>query len=170
MDDFALIDQSKQRLSSLLTEIETCLDGLGLKLNHKKTRIMKMTRSFVFLQVKYTITRSGYIITRPAHSKLVRERRRLKAYRRLVDKGMMTEQAVQESYLSWRGSMIHDHNCWRKSVESMDATYNELFPHFIPLVKLKRSRLMREVNHEAETIDLRYCEETITQTSISIYS
>lgn len=170
MDDFALIDKSKQQLSSLLAEIETCLDGLGLKLNRKKTRIIKMTRSFVFLQVKYTITRSGHIITRPAHSKLVRERRRLKAYRRLVDKGMMTEQAVQESYLSWRGSLIHDHNCWHKSVESMDATYKDLFPHFIPSVKLKRSRLIREVNHEAETIDLRYCEEAIAQTSISIYS
>lgn len=94
-----------------------------------------------------------------SHNKIVRERRRLKAFRRMLDIGKMDEQQIWEAYQSWRGTVIIDHNACLHSVASMDALYNSLFPPYQEHPRQKRSDVVRQVNREAEPIDFEYINE-----------
>ena len=91
-----------------------------------------------------------------SHNKIVRERRRLKAFRRMLDKGKMTEDEIWRAYQSWRGTIIIEHNACERSVESMDKLYNSLFPQHKESQKPSRRALVIQTNRDAGTNDLRY--------------
>lgn len=127
MDDFFIIGRSKDELKSLLADIGAKAAELCLSINNKKTHIVKLRHVFVWLQTKYIITRTGGIKTVPTRSKLLRERRRLKAFRRLVDKGRMTTYEAWMAYKSWRGSVMTDYNSCFRALKKMDAVFWQLF-------------------------------------------
>ncbi len=155
MDDIFVIGHSKAELSTLLSDIEQQLSKLCLEINKDKTYITKLTHGFTWLQVKYNITKTGHVIKRMAHGKVIRERRRLKAFRRMMDAGQMTENDVWLAYQSWRGTAIQDHNACYKTILSIDALYASLFPPHREPPKLTRSALVRRANREADTEDLK---------------
>lgn len=128
MDDFFVIGRSKDELKSMLADIGAKAAELRLSINDKKTHIVKLRHVFVWLQTKYIITRTGGIRTIPTRSKLLRERRRLKAFRRLVDKGRMTAYEAWMAYKSWRGSVMTDYNSCFRALKKMDAVFWQLFP------------------------------------------
>lgn len=94
MDDIFVIGKTKSELLRLLSEIKEQLKAIGLEANAKKTHIVKLSHGFTFLQVKYNITKTGKISKRMTHGKIVRERRRLKAFKRMFDQGIMTEEEI----------------------------------------------------------------------------
>lgn len=155
MDDIFVIGRSKAELTTLLNEIGEQLAKLRLEINIEKTNITKLTHGFTWLQVKYNITKTGHVIKRMAHGKVMRERRRLKAFRRMMDAGQMTENDIWLAYQSWRGTVIQDHNACYKTILSIDALYASLFPPHREPPKLNRSALMRQANREADTEDLK---------------
>ena len=155
MDDIFVIGRSKTELTTLLNEIGEQLEKLRLEINKDKTCITKLTHGFTWLQVKYNITKTGHVIKRMAHGKVMRERRRLKAFRRMMDAGQMTENDIWLAYQSWRGTVIQDHNACYKTILSIDALYASLFPPHREPQKLTRSALMRQANREADTEDLK---------------
>ena len=157
MDDIFIIDKDKKRLQALLKEIEGKLAKLKLTINAKKTHIVKLTHGFTFLQIKYNMKQGGKILKRPSHGKIVRERRRLKAFRREMDKGNMTLGDVWNCYHSWRGSIIKDHNAHKKSIASLDALYASLFPPYKKPRKMGRKEIIGFQFREADTRDLKYC-------------
>jgi hypothetical protein len=75
----------------------------------------------------------------------------------MYDKGQMTEEDIYNCYQSWRGSVIREHNACRNIVASMDALYQSLFPIHQEREKPSRKRIVKAINHEAETEDLEYC-------------
>ena len=156
MDDIFIIAQSKSELKILLSEIEGKLTELLLETNRKKTHIVKLTHGFTWLQIKYHIKPSGKILKIMSHNKIVRERRRLKAFRRMLDKGDMTVDDIWRAYQSWRGTVIIDHNACERSVKAMDILFTTLFPEYAPHKKFQRSVLVKNINSEAETCDLRH--------------
>lgn len=156
MDDIFVIGQSKAELASLLGEISDHLALLRLEINYEKTHITKLTHGFTWLQIKYNITKTGKLLKRMSHGKVVRERRRLKAFRRMMDAGQMTENSIWEAYQSWRGSVVRDHNACYQTVVNIDKLYASLFPPHHERTKLKRSNIVRRANREAETEDLKY--------------
>ena len=155
MDDIFVIGRSKAELTTLLNEIGEQLAKLRLEINIEKTHIIKLTHGFTWLQVKYNITKTGHVVKRMAHGKVMRERRRLKAFRRMMDAGQMTENDIWLAYQSWRGTVIQDHNACYKTILSIDALYASLFPPHREPPKLNRSALMRQANREADTEDLK---------------
>lgn len=157
MDDAFAFAKTKEELEELLARIKEILASLGLKTNEKKTRIVKLTHGFTFLQVKYNIQPSGKILKRMSHKKVVRERRRLKAFRRLVDKGKMTAEEALNCYLSWRGSESKNHNACYNTIHEMDMLFKALFPEKIEHVKLKRSDVVKEINKDIEKEDIITC-------------
>lgn len=156
MDDIFIIGSSKAELKALLLDVEKKLSELLLAVNHHKTRIVKLTHGFTWLQVKYHIKPTGRILKIMSHNKIVRERRRLKAFRRMLDKGKMTEDEIWRAYQSWRGTIIIEHNACERSVESMDKLYNSLFPQHKESQKPSRRALVIQTNRDAGTNDLRY--------------
>lgn len=157
MDDFFVIGKSKAELASILTDIEGKLAELGLLINAKKTHIVKLSHGFTFLQVKYNVLPTGRILKRPSHGKIFRERRRLRAFRRQMDDGIMTEGEVYNCYQSWRGTVVKDHNACRKSIVSMDALYSSLFPTHEEYVRKGRKEIIEASYKEADREDLHYC-------------
>ena len=155
MDDIFITGQSKAELSSMLKEISSQLALLRLETNNQKTHIVKLSHGFTWLQIKYNITNTGRILKRMSHGKVVRERRRLKAFRRMMDAGQMTENDIWEAYKSWRGTVVKDHNACYRTIASIDNLYTLLFPPHENQPKPTRSDMVRQANREADAEDLK---------------
>ena len=156
MDDIFVIGRSKAELRTLLTEIDSKLAELLLEVNNQKTHIVKLRHGFTWLQIKYTVEPTGHITKAMSHNKIVRERRRLKAFRRQFDLGMMTEAQIWEAYQSWRGSVVRDHNACEHSLRAMDTLYASLFPLHQEQPKRSRRSLIIQTNHNINAEEL-YC-------------
>lgn len=125
MDDFYLIHESKDYLQVCLLLIERKCAELGIDLNPRKTRVVKLTRGFTWLKKRIFYTETGRIVVKPCRDSITRERRKLKKMARMVADGIMTPEQVEQSYQSWRGGMkrLDAH----RSVRAMDALYRSLF-------------------------------------------
>lgn len=156
MDDIFVLGKTKSELQALLSEIKEVLSKLKLEVNTKKTHIVKLSHGFTYLQVKYNILPSGKIIKRASHDKIVRERRRLKAFKRMLNDGKMTELEIYNCYQSWQGTFIREHNAIKKTLDNMDKLYLDLFgKHEESKEKESRSQLVKQIFKDAETRDLR---------------
>ena len=78
MDDFYIISDSKKELNYTLIKIRSILKELGIYLNNKKTRIVKLNRTNKYLQIKYTLLESGKLVRRINPKRLKSFRHRLK--------------------------------------------------------------------------------------------
>lgn len=125
MDDLYAIHTSKEHLQTVLGCIEALCAARGMRLNTKKTRIVKLSRGFTFLKKRFFYSETGKVVVKPCRSSITKMRRKLKAMAKLVGRGAMTEEQAYAAYQSWRGSMKHIDA--QKTVESMDALYRELF-------------------------------------------
>lgn len=77
--------------------------SLGLFINDKKTRIVKLSATYKYLQVKYSLTETGRVIKRINTATITRRRKKLKAYKRMMDAGTMQYEDIRESQKSWLG-------------------------------------------------------------------
>ena len=125
MDDIYIIHRDKEYLKETLEGIKKEAAGLGIFINAKKTRICRIDRPFRYLQVRYFVTESGKVVKRISPESLTRERRRLKAYKRLLDKGRMQYTDIEQAYKSWMGNYYRIMS--KKQVNGMKKLFWELF-------------------------------------------
>lgn len=125
MDDGYIISESKDELKRCLEVMKEICARLRLNLNIKKTHIRKLTTGFTFLKWKYHVTQTGKIIKRLSHATIVRMRRKLKKFRKMVQEGTIPMKAVCRSYESWRGHARKTRSY--KSRSRMDELFNSLF-------------------------------------------
>lgn len=104
MDDFYIFSDSKEELMDLLENIDRIASELGIHLNMKKTHIVKLSSTYKYLQVKYTLTESGAVIKRINPTRVTKMRRKLKKLAVMVHNGERTYEAVEEMFRSWMGS------------------------------------------------------------------
>lgn len=105
MDDWYVMNPSKEILEDILSEITKIADSLGIHINHKKTRIVKMSSRFKFLQIRYTITKTGKIIKRINPKRVTVMRRKLKKLAVMVDTGIISyHETVENMFKGWMGS------------------------------------------------------------------
>lgn len=125
MDDSYMIHMSKQYLRVCLALVKDRCSRIGITVNDKKTRIVKLSRGFVFLKKKIFYGENGKVVMRPCRDSITRERRKLKKMRSMVESGEMTMEDVTRSYQSWRGSLagLEAH----QTKMSMDALFRSLF-------------------------------------------
>ena len=154
MDDAFVICKSKKELSLLLNEVENVLSTLKLEINKKKTNIIKLKHGFIFLQIKYNILQSGKILKRMSRTKVVRERRRLKALKRVYNFGVISENDAYNCYQSWRGAVKKEHNACYNTLCRMDALYSSLFPVHEEIIKRGRKEIYAGTLSTAYTEDL----------------
>ena len=89
MDDIYIIGDTREYIASVIHGIADQAGRLGIFINEKKTRIVKLSSTFKYLQIKYSLSDSGKVIKRINPKSVTRERRKLKAYKRLLDRGEM---------------------------------------------------------------------------------
>jgi hypothetical protein len=126
MDDFYLIHSDRDYLKYCLTEIRTICASLALRLNEKKTCIVKLSAGVPFLKGRYILLESGKILRLPGKDSTARMRRKLKKFKALINSGAMNVQDLRIACQSWRGNFMKRFNGYYR-IKHMDALYNKLF-------------------------------------------
>ena len=109
----------------MLNNIKKIADELGLVVNDKKTRIVKLSQQFKVLQIKYSLTETGRIIKKINSKSITRERRKLKAYKRLLDKKRITMDDIENIFKSWMSSNYKIMS--KMQISNMYQLYYDLF-------------------------------------------
>jgi hypothetical protein len=125
MDDIYIIGSTKEYVESVIAGIKKEAENLGLFINEKKTRVVKLSGTYKYLQVKYSLTDTGKVIKRINPKSVTRERRKIKAYKRLLDKGEMQYDDIEQAVKSWMGSFAKLMS--KQQIKNMKALYKELF-------------------------------------------
>lgn len=125
MDDGYLIHHDKQYLEQCRKKVIEICTSLGIKMNVKKTQIVKLSRGFRFLKMLFRLSDTGRILRKPTRKGITAMRRKLKIFRRWVDEDRMTFFDVNTSYQSWRGHLkkSDSHN----TLKQMDKLFKSLF-------------------------------------------
>jgi hypothetical protein len=135
MDDWYIMSPSKEELLDILENIRKIAKELGVHINDKKTRIVKISGTYKYLQVKYSLTSSGKIIRRINPKRVTTIRRRLKKLAVKVSAGEVEYENVENMFKSWMGSfykLLSEQQ--RKNLISL---YEDLFNKSIAIVKKK---------------------------------
>lgn len=125
MDDGYLIHHSKDYLHKCLEAIKKICEELEIKLNVKKTQIVKLSRGFSWLKVRFFITDTGRIVKKIYHRSVTKMRRKLKALRPMITAGIMSYDDIYASWQSWKSYASH-FNAYT-TIKNMGALYNKLF-------------------------------------------
>ena len=142
MDDIYIIAETKEEIRSVMEGISEQAKELGLFINEKKTRIVKLSGVYKYLQIRYSLTDTGKVIRRISRENIIRERRKLKAYKRLLDKGLMPEEDIENSFKSWMGSQCKYMS--NQQIINMITLYQNLFRREILWRKQSRLRWLTE--------------------------
>ena len=142
MDDMYIICRDREELKSIIAGITREAEGLGLFINPTKTRIARLRDTYKFLQIKYTLTATGKVIKRINPKAVTRERRRLKAYKHLIEIGRMAREDVEQAVKSWMGDYAKLMS--RKQIEHMKAHYRALFGKELSWKRGSSSRTARK--------------------------
>ena len=148
MDDIFIISDSKDELKSILEDIKCRLRDIKLEVNERKTHITTLKHGFTFMQIKYSV-QNGRIIKRPTRSKIARERRRLKKYKKKLEQRQMSLLDIQNCYKSWRNNILKDCNACCRSIHELDKLYERLFLKRESYRKVTREQLIRKAYREA---------------------
>lgn len=103
MDDWYIMNPSKEELQDLLENIRTIAKERGIHINEKKTRIVKISGTYKFLQVRYTLTQTGKIIKRINPDRVTAMRRKLKKLSVKIQNGEIPYEYVEDMFKSWMG-------------------------------------------------------------------
>lgn len=125
MDDGYILSDSKDFLVRCLESIKRICGDLGIKLNAKKTRIIKLSKGFTFLKCRFFLTKTGKVIKKIYKLSVTRMRRKLKKFAPMVEAGILTNEDVYQAFQSWRAYADH-FDAWH-TVQNMTKLYNSLF-------------------------------------------
>lgn len=124
-DDSYIIERTREEVQSVIDGITEQAEKIGIFVNQKKTHIAKLSDTYKYLQVKYTLSDTGKVIKRVNPESVTRERRRLKAYKRLLERGEMDYENIEQAYKSWMGTYAHIMS--KAQTKNMKQLYKELF-------------------------------------------
>lgn len=145
-DDFYAISDSREELKTLLDGLREIAKDFGLILNERKTRIVKLSSFYRHLQNGYSLTETGRVIRKINPKSITRERRKLKAYKRLLDAGTISYEDIENIFKSWMGGnykrMSH------RQIYNMSEVYIKLFRRR-PKWKKGHSRLRWLMEHSS---------------------
>lgn len=135
MDDWYIMNPSKEELLDLLDNITKIAEELGIHINMKKTRIVKISSTYKFLQVKYSLTKEGKSIKRINPARVTAMRRKLKKLAVKVYSGERAYENVEDMFKSWMGN--YRKLLSKKQRENLLDLYKTLFNKEITIVNKK---------------------------------
>ena len=125
MDDMYIICRDKEELKSIIEGIKIEAKAMGLFINESKTRIVRLGDTFRYLQIRYSLTENGRVIQRISQKAVTRERRRLRKYKHMIEKGRMSIDDVEQATRSWMGDYARIMS--KQQIIHMKAVYKSLF-------------------------------------------
>ena len=103
-DDWYIISNSKDELLDILKNIEKIATKLGIHVNKRKTRIVKLSSNYKYLQVIYSLTETGRVIKKINPKRVTTMRIKLKKLALKVENSEIPYEYVENSFKSWMGS------------------------------------------------------------------
>lgn len=135
MDDSYFIALDKETLWRFLDAARALCSSLGITINERKTKVVKLTRGFTFLKKRFRFTESGRIVVTPIPKSLARERRKLRVHSRMVAEGSMMLEQAYVSYMSFRGSLERKRGDgrprFRMNVHSVVRDFDRMFVELV---------------------------------------
>lgn len=125
MDDGYLIHRSKKFLIKCREAIRCICDELGIKLNEKKTQIVKLSHGFTWLKVRFYLTETGKVVKKIYKRSVTKMRIKLKKLKRIYDSGGMAFEDIYAAWQSW-SAYASKFNAWH-TIQNMKKLYNQLF-------------------------------------------
>ena len=147
-DDFYAIAPDRETLRKLLEALKAIAKDFGIIINERKTRIVKLGSFYRHLQNGYSLTDTGRVIRKINPKSVTRERRKLKAYKRLLDAGRITLDEIENIFKSWIGGN------WQRMSHRQIFNMSELFIKLFgrkPKWKKAHSRLRWLMVHSSPT-------------------
>lgn len=135
MDDWYIMSPDKDELEDILTKICEIGKDLGIHINLKKTRIVKISSTYKFLQVKYSLTKDGKIIKRINPNRVTAMRRKLKKLAIKVQTGEIPYENVENMFRGWMGS--HYKLLSKIQRKNLMKLYEDLFDKTITVANKK---------------------------------
>ena len=135
MDDWYIMNPSKEELEDLLENICEIAAELGIHINRKKTRIVKISSKYKFLQIKYTLTDTGKVIKRINPDRVTAMRRKLKKLAVKVGNEEADYDNVENMFRGWMGG--HYKLLSREQRKNLIQLYEDLFSKKITIVNKK---------------------------------
>ena len=135
MDDWYIMNPSKEELLDFLGHVRVIAADLGVHINEKKTRIVKMSSTYKFLQVKYTLTKDGKIIKRINPERVTTMRRKLKKLAVKAANGEVLYENVENMFRGWMGSFYKLLS--RQQRKNLMTLYEDLFDKTVTVVGKK---------------------------------
>ena len=124
-DDGYAIHESKEYLKQCLVRIKEVCKKLGIKLNEKKTQIVKLSHGFRFLKSRIYLTESGKIVRKMPKKSIVRERQKIKKLHKKLQEGLIDMEHINMQYQSWRSYSLN-FDAYR-TVTSMDKLFYQTY-------------------------------------------
>ena len=135
MDDWYLICRTKEELIDIYNGICEIAKELGIHINTKKTRIVKLCSSYKFLQVKYEMTEDGKLYKKINPKRVVCFRCKIKKLAIKVLEGTSTYENVENTFKSWMGAYYK--LLTKVQRENLITLYEDLFNKRIDIVNKK---------------------------------
>lgn len=135
MDDWYIMSPSKEELNDLLKHICEIAKEYGIHINMKKTRIVKISSTYKFLQIKYTLTDNGKVIKRINPNRVTTMRRKLKKLAVKVVNGEVDYENVENTFRGWMGA--HYKLLSKEQRKNLIQLYEDLFDKDITIVNKK---------------------------------
>lgn len=129
MDDSYIISKDKEELRQLANEISDIAKDMGIFLNKKKTRIVKLSDYYRFLQITYSLTDTGHLIRKINSKRIVDMRRKLKKLAVKVKNGERTQLEIENMFKSWMCE--HAYLMSRLQRDNLNLLYYDLFGGFL---------------------------------------
>ena len=126
MDDSYLMDEDKDRLWARFLKIRELCEARGIRINARKTQIVKISHGFTYMKGKWFLTKTGKVIVTPCRKNTTAARRKLKKFLGFLRAGTMTLAQIVCSYNSYRGYIKNDYNSHR-TIRCMDKLFHGLF-------------------------------------------
>lgn len=119
MDDSYVIHESKTYLQELLADIKVQAEKIGITLNPRKTRIVKLSSYWRYLQIQYSLTETGRVIQKISPKAMTRMRRKMKKLAHVLG---------PKEYHDWYRSWFQSHYkiMSKKQRSNMDQLYMTL--------------------------------------------
>lgn len=135
MDDWYLICKTKEELMDIYNGICEIAQELGIHINTKKTRIVKLCSSYKFLQIVYDLTEDGKLYKKLNPRRVVSFRRKLKKLAIKVFEGTSTYENVENTFKSWMGAFYK--LLTKIQRKNLIKLYEDLFNKHIKIVNKK---------------------------------
>lgn len=104
----------------------------GIHINKKKTRIVKISSTYKFLQIKYSLTDSGKVIKRINPKRVTTMRRKLKKLAVKVKNEEITYENVENMFRGWMGSFYKLLS--KEQRKNLIGLYEDLFEKSITII------------------------------------